>query len=73
MFVALAVPSIRDRAALIAAAVGFSVTLIARDAPMNSGLLIGAGGRHRLRLLAKSRAKTAPVGGRPRRRFGGAR
>lgn len=43
MFVALAVPSIRDRSSLIAAAVGFSVTLIAREAPMNTGLLIGAG------------------------------
>ena len=42
MFVALAVPSVKDRAGLIAACVGFAVTLIARDAPMNTGLLIGA-------------------------------
>ena len=55
MFIALAVPSIRDRAALVAAAVAFSVTLIARDAPMNSGLLIGAAAGIAFGLLAKSR------------------
>ena len=58
MFIALAVPSIRDRAGLVAAAVGFSVTLIARDAPMNTGLQIGAGARNAVGLLAKVR--TAP-------------
>ncbi len=56
MFVALAVPSIRDRAALIAAVVGFSVTLIARDAPMNAGLLIGAAAGIAFGMLAKTRA-----------------
>jgi predicted branched-subunit amino acid permease len=61
MFIALAVPSIRDRAALIAAAVGFSVTLMAKDAPMNSGLLIGAAAGIAFGLLARSRAGTAPV------------
>lgn len=59
MFVALAVPSIRDRAALVAAAVGFSVTLIARDAPLNSGLLIGAVTGIAFGLLAK-RGSDAP-------------
>jgi predicted branched-subunit amino acid permease len=60
MFIALAVPSIRDQAALIAAAVGFSVTLIARDAPMNSGLLLGAAAGIAFGLLAKSRSETTP-------------
>jgi predicted branched-subunit amino acid permease len=55
MFVALAVPSIKDRAALIAAAVGFSVTLIARDAPMNTGLLVGAAAGIAFGMLAKTR------------------
>lgn len=55
MFVALAVPSIRDRASLVAAAVGFSVTLIAREAPMNSGLLIGAGCGIAFGMLARLR------------------
>ena len=60
MFIALAVPSIRDRAALVAAAVGFSVTLMAKDAPMNSGLLIGAAAGIAFGLLAKARAGTTP-------------
>jgi len=55
MFVALAVPSIRDRAGLIAACVGFSVTLIARDAPMNTGLLIGAAAGIVFGMLARLR------------------
>jgi len=59
MFIALAVPSIRDRAALIAAAVGFSVTLIARDAPMNTGLLIGAATGIAFGTLAKIRTTPA--------------
>jgi predicted branched-subunit amino acid permease len=42
MFVALLVPSVRDRAGLVAASIAFAVTIIARDAPLNSGLLIGA-------------------------------
>ena len=58
MFVALAVPSIRDRASAIAAAVGFSVTLIARDAPMNTGLLIGAAAGIAFGMLAKTRGGT---------------
>jgi predicted branched-subunit amino acid permease len=55
MFVALAVPSIKDRAGLIAAAVGFSVTIVARDAPLNSGLLIGAAFGITFGMLAKVR------------------
>ena len=55
MFVALAVPSIRDRAGLIAACVGFSVTLMAKDAPMNTGLLVGALTGIAFGMLAKSR------------------
>ena len=43
MFIALLIPSVRDRPTLVAAAVGFAVTLLAQDAPLNSGLLIGAG------------------------------
>jgi len=61
MFIALAVPSIGDRAALIAAAVGFSVTLMARDAPMNSGLLIGAAAGIAFGMLAKTRAPATSV------------
>ena len=61
MFIALAVPSVRDRAALIAAAVGFSVTLIAKDAPMNSGLLIGAAAGIAFGMLAKTRAPATSV------------
>ena len=61
MFIALAVPSVRDRAALIAAAVGFSVTILAKDAPMNTGLLIGAGAGIAFGMLAKMRGEAAPV------------
>jgi predicted branched-subunit amino acid permease len=61
MFIALAVPSIGDRAALIAAAVGFSVTLMAKDAPMNSGLLIGAAAGIAFGMLAKTRASATSV------------
>jgi predicted branched-subunit amino acid permease len=60
MFIALAVPSIRDRAGLIAAVIGFSVTLIAKDAPMNTGLLIGAGVGIAFGMLAKMRAEPEP-------------
>lgn len=63
MFIALAVPSIRDRAALVAAAVGFSVTLIAREAPMNTGLLIGAAAGIAFGMLAKLRTEPAPPPG----------
>ena len=61
MFIALAVPSVRDRAALIAAAVGFSVTILAKDAPMNTGLLIGAGAGIAFGMLAKMRGEATPV------------
>jgi predicted branched-subunit amino acid permease len=61
MFVALLVPSVRDRAGLIAAAVGFSVTLIARDAPLNSGLLIGATAGIAFGMLAKLRPNGTPA------------
>ena len=61
MFIALAVPSIRDRAGLIAAAVGFSVTIIAREAPLNTGLLIGAGAGIAFGMLAKMRTEAEPV------------
>lgn len=55
MFVALLVPSIKERAALIAASVGFAVTLVARDAPLNTGLLIGAACGIAFGMLAKMR------------------
>lgn len=55
MFIALLVPSVKDRPGLVAAAVGFAVTLIARDAPLNTGLLIGAGAGIAFGMLAKSR------------------
>ena len=42
MFTALLVPTVRGRPSLVAAAVGFAVTLLAQDAPLNTGLLIGA-------------------------------
>ncbi len=61
MFIALAVPSVRDRAALIAAAVGFSATILARDAPMNTGLLIGAGAGIAFGMLAKLQGEATPV------------
>jgi predicted branched-subunit amino acid permease len=60
MFVALAVPAIRDRATLVAAAVGFSVTLLARDAPLNTGLLIGAGAGITFGLLVRFRWDDSP-------------
>ncbi len=56
MFVALVVPSIKDRASLVAACVGFAVTSIARDAPMNTGLLIGAATGIAFGMLAKRRS-----------------
>jgi predicted branched-subunit amino acid permease len=55
MFVALAVPTIRDRPALVAAAVGFSVTLLFRDAPLNTSLLLGAAAGIAFGMLAKLR------------------
>ena len=61
MFIALVVPSIRDRATLVAAAVGFSVTLIAKDAPMNTGMLVGAGAGIAFGMLAKARGGPAPA------------
>lgn len=42
MFLALLVPSVRDRPAVVAAAVAFAVTILAQSAPLNTGLLIGA-------------------------------
>jgi predicted branched-subunit amino acid permease len=73
MFVALVVPTVRDRAALIAACVGFSVTLIARDAPMSTGLLIGAGAGVAFGLLAKLRSLDGGRSvARPGRQDGGA-
>lgn len=67
MFIALAVPSIRDRPALVAAAVAFAVTLVARDAPLNTGLLLGAGTGIGFGLLAAGRNRAvaeppAPAG-----------
>lgn len=64
MFVALAVPTIRDRAALVAAAVGFSVTLLARDAPLNTSLIIGAAAGIAFGMLAKvrGRSQSHPIG-----------
>lgn len=41
-FICLLVPSIRDRARLVAAIVGGVVSLLARDAPNSTGLLVGA-------------------------------
>lgn len=55
MFVALLVPSVKDRPSLVAAAVGFAVTLLAKDAPVNSGLLIGAGAGVAFGMLARLR------------------
>lgn len=43
MFIALLVPAVRDRPGLVAAAVAFAVTILAQSAPLNTGLLIGAG------------------------------
>jgi len=53
MFIALLVPSVRDRPSLVAAAVGFAVTLLAQDAPLNTGLLIGAGAGIAFGMLAR--------------------
>ena len=61
MFIALAVPSIRDRAAIVAAAVGFSVTFIAKDAPLNTGLLIGAAAGIAFGMLATRRSGSERV------------
>lgn len=55
MFVALAVPTIRDRATSVAAVVGFSVTLMTRDAPLNTSLLIGAAAGIAFGMLARLR------------------
>lgn len=53
MFIALLVPSVRDRPTLVAGAVGFAVTLLARDAPLATGLLIGAASGVLFGLLAR--------------------
>jgi predicted branched-subunit amino acid permease len=55
MLIALVVPSVRDQATLVAAIVGFSVTLLARYAPMNTGLLIGAGAGIAVGMLVRLR------------------
>jgi predicted branched-subunit amino acid permease len=55
MFISLAVPTVRDRPSAVAAAVGFSVTLLAREAPLNTGLLIGAAAGIAFGMLAKVR------------------
>ena len=57
MFVTLVVPSVRDRPTFVAAAVGFAVTLLARDAPLNTGLLVGAGAGIAFGMLARPRRK----------------
>lgn len=66
MFVALLVPSIRDGASLVAAAVGFAVTLLAREAPLNTGLLIGAAAGIAIGMLFRLRSgghqRPAPAG-----------
>lgn len=61
MFIALAVPSVRDQASFVAAAVGFSVTLLARDAPMNTGLLLGAGAGIAFGMLARRRRESSAL------------
>ncbi len=53
MFIALLVPSVKDRPSLVAAAVGFAVTLLAQGAPLNTGLLIGAGAGIAFGMLAR--------------------
>lgn len=55
MFIALAVPSVRDQASVVAAAVAFAVTLLARDAPLNTGLLIGSATGIAFGMLARGR------------------
>jgi branched chain amino acid efflux pump len=67
MFVALAVPIIRDRATVVAAAVGFSVTLLARDAPLNTSLLIGAAAGIAFGMLARLRWDGGSADGVPSR------
>jgi predicted branched-subunit amino acid permease len=64
MFVALLVPSVRDRATFVAAAVGLSVTVLAREAPLNTGLLIGASAGIAFGLLARLRWDE-PAAGEP--------
>jgi 4-azaleucine resistance transporter AzlC len=62
MFLALLVPSVKDRPSLVAAAVGFAVTLLAQDAPLNTGLLIGAGVGIGFGLLASRLRGSHPAG-----------
>jgi predicted branched-subunit amino acid permease len=59
MFLALAVPTVRDRPSFVAAAVGFSVTLLTREAPLNTSLLIGAAAGIAFGMLAKVRSNGA--------------
>lgn len=67
MFVALLVPSIVDRPALAAAVVGFGVTVVARDAPLNSGLLIGAAAGIAVGMLVRAQGPAGtPAGSRER-------
>jgi predicted branched-subunit amino acid permease len=61
MLIALVVPSVRDQATLVAAIVGFSVTLLTRDAPMNTGLLIGAAAGIGAGMLVRLRQKPERV------------
>lgn len=61
MFLALLVPSVRDGPALVAASIGFAVTLLARDAPLNTGLLIGAGVGIAFGMLARVRTDGSEV------------
>lgn len=53
MFLSLLVPSVRDRPGFVAAAVAFAVTILAQDAPLNTGLLIGAGAGVAFGMLAR--------------------
>jgi 4-azaleucine resistance transporter AzlC len=53
MFIALLIPSVRNRGSVVAAAVGFAVTILAQDAPLNTGLLIGAATGIAFGMLAK--------------------
>jgi predicted branched-subunit amino acid permease len=55
MFVALLVPTVRDRATFTAAGVAFAVTLLLREAPLNTGLLMGAGAGIAFGMLARLR------------------
>lgn len=65
MFVALLVPTVRDRPTLAAAAVGFGVTLVAREAPLSTGLLIGTAAGVTFGMLARVRWPDRPVGSAP--------